>query len=132
MIRVATIAIVMIPTLALAEGPLTIDAAKLNAPIVDLRGNTVLDPGPTSDDPKCERCLPLTVGSVAGSCLARSQGKGPAFWALAQRLVATSGQVTLTIDEIHAIKECVDKLAPMLAGQVDPVIDPSYKVTEVK
>ena|GEM_PF-4728276 len=85
-----------------------------------------MEPGPNPGDPQ----LPMTVGSVAGSCLAK-EAKGPAYWALAQRLVGKE-PVTLTTAEIHAIITCIDKLPAVISGQVDPVVDPTYKVKPVE
>lgn len=107
----------------LAEDVKPLDLSKS---ITDLSGHVIMEPGPNPGDPS----LPMTIGSAAGSCLAK-EAKGPAYWALAQRLVSKE-PVTLTTAEVHAIITCVDKLPAIISGQVDPVIDPTYKVKSVE
>ena len=99
--------------------------------LVDLQGKTLMDPGPTPDDPNCTKCVPLTIGAVAGACLAKEQGKGPGYWYLAQRFVAKE-PIKLTAAEVKAVEDCVDKLPPIISGQIDPVIDPNYKPEDIK
>jgi hypothetical protein len=112
-----------------ASMPARADDAKpidLTKQITDLSGRPIMEPGPNPGDP----ALPMTVGSAAGSCLAK-EAKGPAYWALAQRL-AGKEPVTLTTAEVHAIVGCVDKLPAIISGQVDPLIDPTYKMKPVE
>ena len=102
------------------------DPLDLTKPLTDLSGKPLMEPGPNPGDP----LLPMSVGGVAGNCLAK-EAKGPAYWALAQRLVSHQ-PVELTTAEIQAIKSCVDKLPAVISGQVDPAIDPTYKPEAIK
>ena len=89
-------------------------------PLVDLQGKPLMDNG-----------LPMTVGAVAGTCVAKEQGKGPGYWALAQKLVSPN-PVALTTAEIKAVMDCVAKLPPIISGQVDPAVDPNYTSEPIK
>jgi len=100
---------------ARAEEPPKFDMSK---PLVDLQGKPVSEEG-----------LPLTLGSVAGSCLAKEPN--PSYWQLALKLAAKE-PVSLSAAEITAIENCVRKLPAFVSGQLIPYIDPSYKIEAVK
>jgi hypothetical protein len=57
--------------------------------------------------------------------------KGAAYWALAQRLGGKE-PVALTTAETHAIVQCVSKLPSILSGQIEPVVDPTFKAKPVE
>lgn len=75
--------------------------------------------------------LPLTIGSVAANCLVQEPKGSPSLYALAQKIV-NAKDAQLTTPELHAIEECVNKLAPLVSGQVDPAIDPNFKFAPVQ
>src|SRR6185312_641440 len=60
--------------------------------------------------------LPVTIGGVTSNCLVQEPKWSPSLYALAQRIVNAKDAV-LSGAEIHAIEECVGKLAPLVSGQ---------------
>lgn len=75
--------------------------------------------------------LSVTLGSVSANCLAQEPKGSPSLYALAQR-IANAKDAVLAAAEIHAIEECVGKLAPLVSGQVDPAIDPGFKFPAIQ
>lgn len=85
--------------------------ARFQSPLLDINGQPVVEHG-----------LPVTVGVVAGNCLANQRGKGAAYWTLANRL-AHDKTLTLSDAEIASVRECEQDLAPIATGQIDPILN---------
>ena len=81
--------------------------------------------------PLKEGDIALTRGAVVASCLVQEKGGSPSLYALATRIV-NAKDATLTNPEIHAIETCIDKLSPLVSGQIDPAIDPTFKFAPVQ
>ena len=103
---------------------LGIDRKPILHPTLDPAGKPI--PGAVAD--------PITIGETVANCLVQEKaanGQGPALWKLAMKINGASN-VTLDASEVHAIEACVADKSPIMSGQIDPMIDPNFKVEPLK
>ena len=134
---IVTVLAIALSTPAFAQNqppqPGTVD---FTTPIVSLDGITIKDEArKTADDPTCAKCEALTAGTTVARCLVNddkvSPEQKPAMWFLAKRIM-DSKAATLTPEEIRVIKLCVGKMGAIAAGQIIPLVDPTFKPEAVK
>jgi len=102
---------------AQAGEPRKIDFTK---PLLDVTGKPLKENGET-----------VTVGLAVAICLAKQTGAPPSYWFLGQR-VLNNPAAELTTNEIHAITTCVSKTSPLVSGQVDLLVDPTFKPQQIQ
>lgn len=110
--------------------PRTID---MTTPITDLHGKPLPDGSQaTQDDPKCEKCTALTLGTVVASALLAERKDEPNLSAvdkakrgvLAMRIVDDKAAV-LTAPQVSEIERLLTVWSPLVVARALPLIDPA-------
>lgn len=101
--------------------------------ITDLHGKPVPDGTQvTPDDPKCEKCAPLTLGTVIANALLADRRDEPNLSAidkakrgvLAMRIVDDTAAV-LTAPQVSEIERLLNIWSPLVVARALPLIDPA-------
>lgn len=113
-----------------AEAPRTIDMTTV---ITDLHGKPLPDGSKaTADDPKCEKCAPLTLGTVVASALLAERKDEPNLstvdkakrGVLAMRIVDDKAAV-LTAPQVSEIERLLNAWSLLVVARALPLIDPA-------
>lgn len=133
MIRLLLLGALCIAMPAFAADPRTIDMTTV---IVDLRGKPIIDGGQaTPEDPRCEKCEPLTLGVVVSTALLSERKDEPNLSSiekgrrglLAMR-VADDKAAVLTSAQISEIIRLLNVWAPLVVARVIPMLDPAVDI----
>ena len=127
--RLAAVLTVLSPISAFAASPID-----MTTPLHNLDGSVAKDTfQQQADDPKCERCGPLTLGQVVSYALFmpsdEDKGLAPdqkfARGALAMR-VRDAKNAELSAEEIAVIKKCIGRsFSPLIIAETFPMLDPN-------
>lgn len=119
---------------ALAAPPATID---MTAPILDQHGKPAPDTSQvTPDDPKCEKCSPLTLGTVVSTALLTDRGRDEPNLSsidkakrgvLALR-VLDNNAATLNAKELADVVRLLSIWPPLIVARALPLIDPNQDI----
>ena len=93
-------------------------------------------PGQGDDDPACQRCPRLTLGSAIADALYAlpREEDGRKKWADAELAKRIDGNksVVLTVPEIAEIEKRIERYGGVILMQIYPAIDPALKPPEIK
>lgn len=114
--------------------PRTIDMTTV---ITDIHGKPIPDGSQiTSDDPRCEKCTPLTLGTVVASSLLADRKDEPNLstvdkakrGTLAMRLIDDK-EAVLTPPQITEIERLMTIWTPLVVARALPMIDPATDIS---
>jgi hypothetical protein len=115
--------------------PRTID---MTAVITDMHGKPLPDGAQASaDDPRCEKCAPLTLGAVIASALLADRKDEPGVstiekakrGSLAMRVIDDKAAV-LNASQVADITRLLSVWSPLIIARAMPLIDPAVKLDE--
>jgi hypothetical protein len=129
------------PLWATAPNSATVRTIDMTVVLHSPTGEPLKDAGQiTPEDPRCDKCRPLTLGIAAanalfsGSASERNLAGDQKFarYLLAER-IKNAKEATLTAEEITAIKRLVGEIySPVVVGQAYPLLDPNATAPKVQ
>lgn len=121
-------------TPALAAPPATID---MTAPILDQHGKPAPDTSQvTPDDPKCEKCGPLTLGTVVSTALLTDRGRDEPNLSSIEKArrgvlalrVLDNNAAALNAKELADVVRLVAIWPPLICARAVPMLDPNQDI----
>lgn len=123
---------------ALAAAPSPVDMTTV---ILDQRGKPIPDTSQaTPEDPKCEKCSPLTLGTVVATALLTDRGQTEPNLSAIEKAkrgvlalkVLDGKDVTLNAKETADVVRLLSIWPPLITARAIPLIDPNQDIDPSK
>jgi hypothetical protein len=142
MMRLPILAAILLAPFAVAAQPASDPVSPprvidMTVVLMDLHGKPLMEQAATAEDPKCEKCTPLTLGSAVSAALLtpRREDQGGSGFDAGKRLwlaehLQNNKAATLTQAQGDMIVSRAGSLPPIIAGRLVQLIDPAVDLSK--